>query len=276
MSDIPREFVFTRYPGRQAMTWLRTAYVMFSKHRAPWILVFAGYMIILLLVSAVPVVGGLLVPIVNPLFAVGILAAAWNEERGAPPAMKHLLQGFHSNVWALIGVGTFLLLSFIVAAYLSFLLASGRLEELQAGSGPVTREELMALVSDRRIQLALVLSALIGIPLVIVSWWASALVVFQDAGAWAAIATAARAALANWKAVAVYSFALIVYGVVVPHLMIAIVALLVPPPAMQILLIVLVLPYLLIFIVTFHVSYYVSYRDVFHANETLAPLSRGG
>jgi hypothetical protein len=38
----------------------------------------------------------------------------------------------------------------------------------------------------------------------------------------------------------------------------------------------LILPYSLFFASTLHVSDYVSYRDVFHANETLAPLSRGG
>ena len=36
------------------------------------------------------------------------------------------------------------------------------------------------------------------------------------------------------------------------------------------------LPLLFVFVPTLFASFYVSYRDVFHANETLAPLSRGG
>ena len=37
MSDVPREFVFTRYPARQGIVWLRTAYGMFKQHRAAWV-----------------------------------------------------------------------------------------------------------------------------------------------------------------------------------------------------------------------------------------------
>ena len=33
-----------------------------------------------------------------------------------------------------------------------------------------------------------------------------------------------------------------------------------------------VLPYLAFFVATLHISDYVSYRDVFHAGETLAPI----
>ena len=42
----------------------------------------------------------------------------------------------------------------------------------------------------------------------------------------------------------------------------------------MLLIIALLLPYSLFFAATLHVSDYVSYRDVFHAGETLAPLPR--
>lgn len=275
MSDVPREFVFTRYPARQGMAWLRTAYHMFSKHRGAWILVFVGYVLILFLVGALPFVGDWLVPIVNPLFAVGILAAAWHEERGAPPSLNHLLQGFHSNVAALLAIGVFLLVGFILASYASVVVDGGRMQELRSTNATLTQEEFLARVTDRRFQLGMLVSTLIAIPLVIASWWASALVVFQDASPVAAIATSVRAGVANWRALVVYILALSLYGALVPAMLIALVAVLVPAPVAQILLLVLVFPYVIVFIVTFHVSYYVSYRDVFHANETLAPLSRG-
>ncbi len=57
MTDVPREFVFTRYPARQGMAWLRTAYAMFGRHRAPWIMLVMGYFLILLVIRAIPVVG---------------------------------------------------------------------------------------------------------------------------------------------------------------------------------------------------------------------------
>ena len=274
MSDIPREFVFTRYPARQGMVWLRMAYQLFGQHRAPWFVVFVGYSLITSLVSIVPYIGGPLAAVAHPLLAVGILAAAWNAERGVPPAMSHLLQGFHSNVWALIGVGAAFFAGMTLAVYGSFFIL-GQMQELSGAAGPKTHEEVIArLAANPRLQIALLLSIAVSAVLWVVSWWAAALVVFQDATAGAAIATSLRATMANWRAIAVYLLALVMYGGFVPLAISVIAALVVPPPVVYILVIALMLPYILMFAVTMYVSYYVSYRDVFHANETLAPLSR--
>jgi hypothetical protein len=275
MSDIPREFVFTRYPARQGMVWLRMAYVLFSKHRASWIVVFVGYSLITTVISVVPYLGGPLAAVAHPLLAVGILAAAWNEERGAPPALSHLLQGFHSNVWALIGVGAAFFVAMTLAVYGSFFIF-GQMQELSGANAPKTHEEVIArLAANPRLQMALLLSIAVSAVLWVVSWWAAALVVFQDATAGAAIATSLRASMANWRAIIVYLLALVMYGGFVPLAISVIVALVVPPSVLLILVIALVLPYVLMFALTMYVSYYVSYRDVFHANETLAPLTRG-
>ncbi|HSC98863.1 MAG TPA: hypothetical protein VLI21_08170, partial [Casimicrobiaceae bacterium] len=52
-------------------------------------------------------------------------------------------------------------------------------------------------------------------------------------------------------------------------------ALIVPPPLNATLAALIVLPYLTFFVATLHIADYVSYRDVFHAGETLAPISPG-
>ncbi|HET6803493.1 MAG TPA: hypothetical protein VFI50_12665, partial [Casimicrobiaceae bacterium] len=51
-------------------------------------------------------------------------------------------------------------------------------------------------------------------------------------------------------------------------------ALVIPPPVNATLAALIVLPYLTFFVATLHISDYVSYRDVFHAGETLAPIAR--
>ena len=95
---------------------------------------------------------------------------------------------------------------------------------------------------------------------------------FQDAGPGAALAASLRAARANWKPLAVYALGVFFYGVIVPGLAIGLLSLVAPPPAGQVLVVALLLPYSLFFAATLHISDYVSYRDVFHAGETLAPL----
>jgi hypothetical protein len=63
-----------------------------------------------------------------------------------------------------------------------------------------------------------------------------------------------------------------VLGGVVPSLVTSVVALIVPAPFNATLAMALLLPYLALFVATLHISDYVSYRDVFHAGETLAPI----
>lgn len=275
VSDIPREFVFTRYPGRQGMAWLRAAYSMFKQHRAPWVMLVLGYFLMLALVSWIPYIGPYAATILKPVFAVGLLAAAWKQERGGVPELRQLFQGFRANMPALLGVGLFLMVGISLAVYASSLVDGGKLLELRGSGGMLTEEQLAARLSDPQLQLGMLFSSLLSIPIIVAAWWAPALVVFQDANAGAALAASLRAALANWKALAVYTLGVFVYAGIVPGVAFTLLAFIVPTMALPLLATALLLPYWLFLAATLHVSDYVSYRDVFHANETLAPLSRG-
>ena len=109
-------------------------------------------------------------------------------------------------------------------------------------------------------------------PVLLATWWAPALIVFHDAGPAAALAASLRAGLANWKPLAIYGLGVVLYGGVLPGLVIGVIAVVVPPPAGATFAVALLLPYLLFFAATLHISDYVSYRDVFHAGEALTPL----
>lgn len=276
MSDIPREFVFTRYPARQGLAWLRTAYNMFSQHRGAWVMLVLAYFIALMLIRLVPYVGPFAMTILKPVFAVGLLAAAWHQERGGVPQIADLFRGFRTNLRALLVIGVFFVAGITIAVYASALVDDGRLRELIATGGSLSEEQLAARLADPRLTFGMMFSALIALPVVVATWWAPALVVFQDATAFAALGASLRAAMANWKALAMYGVAVFFYGGVVPAIMYALIALVVSGQALSLMVVAVLLPYSLFFASTLHVSDYVSYRDVFHANETLAPLSRGG
>jgi hypothetical protein len=109
--------------------------------------------------------------------------------------------------------------------------------------------------------------ALCALPTLMALWWAPALVVFQDAGLGAALRASFRAALCNWRAAACYALAVFVMGAVVPALISAVLAVVVPPPLNATLAALIVLPYVAFFVATLHISDYVSYRDVFHAEK---------
>jgi hypothetical protein len=275
VTGIPREFVFTRYPGKQGVAWLRTAYHMFSRHRGPWVMLVLGYFVSLLVIRFVPLVGPFAMTVLKPVFAVGLLAAAWHQERGGVPRLGDLFRGFRTNLRALLLIGMFFVAGITVAVYASSLVDGGRLLEFISMGGTLSEEQVAARLADPLLTFGMMVSTLFALPVVVATWWAPALVVFQDASAMGALGASLRAAVANWRALVVYGVAVFFYGGIVPVIAYKLITLVAPAQAQPLLVIAVLLPYTLFFAATLHVSDYVSYRDVFHANETLAPLSGG-
>ena len=276
MSDIPREFVFTRYPGKQGTAWLRTAYHMFRQHRGAWVMLVMAYLVVLFLVGLVPYVGPYGLMILKPVFAVGLLAAAWHQERGGTPQLSHLFQGFRTNLRALLAIGVVFVVGVTIAVLASRLVDGGRLLDLIASGGALTDEERTARLADPQLKVGMLFSSLLCFPVIVATWWAPAVVVFQDATAKAALGASLRAAFANWKALLVYALLVYVCAAMVPALWFQVTGLLITDPAVAVVANAPMLVYMVFLSATVYIADYVSYRDVFHANETLAPLSRSG
>src|SRR5438874_1538108 len=119
---------------------------MLSLARVQWLLMLLLYYLILGLVDLIPFVGQFAAPILKPVFAVGFLAAAWGQERGATPQLKQLFSGFRSNLWALLPLGVVLLAGITISILGTSLVDGGRLLEVVAGK---TRVDETLLADDR-------------------------------------------------------------------------------------------------------------------------------
>lgn len=273
MTDDPREFVFTRYEARHGMAWLAQAYALFRRNPLPWVVLLLSYYMVLLLLRAVPYIGPYAMTVLKPVFAVGLLAAAWTQERGGTPALRQLFQGFRANLGSLLPIGIFYVVGITAAVFASSLVDGGKLLDLMSNAGTMSEVEIAAALGDGALEAGMLFSALLSIPVLIATWWAPALVVFQNAGAGAALAASLRAALANWRPLAVYGLAVFFYGALLPALVTGAITLVLPEAIGQMFALALLLPYGILFAAALHISDYVSYRDVFHAGETLAPLA---
>jgi hypothetical protein len=275
--------VFARLPGGRGALWLRQSYGMASAHRVRWLLLLLIYYPLLGLIDLVPLVGQIAVPLLKPVFAVGFLAAAWAQERGGAPGPAQLFEGFRSNLRALLPLGAFLIVGITLAVFASTLVDGGKLigfltnPPAPADGGDATAAETV--LGDPRVQGGMLLAVACGLPVVMALWFAPALVVFQDCGARQALATSFRAALANWRPLAVYAALLFFWGGVVPGLAAALISALVPRSAALAVAAVALIPYVLLFTATLHISDYVAYRDIFHPGEgapTAAPAPGAG
>jgi hypothetical protein len=265
------DIVFTRQPAQRGFAWLVQSWAMFSRARMPWLVLISIYYVILLLVNVVPVVGQLVWPLLKPVFAVGLLAAAWGQERGGTPGPADLFRGFRANVRALLPLGIVFIAGVALAALSTSLVDGGMFLELVAGDEPASLESL----SSPRLQAGLLFGALVALPVTLALWFAPALVVFQDVGPGVALGASLRAALANWRPLLVYAAGVLTFGVLLPLLAGQMLLMLMPSETMLAVVRFLLLAYGLMFAATLHVSDYVSYRDVFHSGETLAPTTPG-
>ena len=267
------EIPVTRYDGRRGAQWLVEAWAMLARERVPWIGLVLAYYVALALIESLPWVGPFLAPILKPVLSVGMLAAAWTQERGGRPQLRMLARGFGANLWALVPLGMALIAGIAIAIAATALVDGGKLLELLYGGAPVDGDTaaaangVRATLADPAVELAMLFGGLCALPTILALWWAPALVVFQDAGALTALRASLRAALANWRPVLRYALLVFLLGGVVPSFITTLVALIAPAPIYPIVASALLLPYVLIFVTVLHIADYVSYRDVFHAGE---------
>jgi len=262
----PARIAFARRNAAHGVSWLRQAFTMLWAQRVRWLLLLLTYYVVLLAIRAVPYAGLFVAPLLKPVFAVGFLAAAWSQERGELPAIGQLFAGFRANLRALLVLGAVFVVGMTCAIAATWLIDGGKLLEVMSGSLPVDE----ALLSGANVQVAMLFGALCALPVLLALWFAPALVVFQDCDAPRALATSLRAAIANWRPIAMYALLLFLYVGVLPTFVGALIAALVPEEVARIVAVIILLPYLALLIATVHVSDYVSYRDVFHPDERAA------
>lgn len=261
-----RGILFARRDAWRGMFWLRQAYSMFRAAPLRWLLLIVAYYTLVLCtgLGTWPALGTFATWILKPVFAVGFLAAAWGQERGGKPALSDLFRGFRSNLRALLPLGVVFSVGMTLAFAATAVVDGGALIAWLSG-GAEPSEEMLA---SGRLQLAVLFGFACALPTLLALWFAPALVVFHDAGALTALGTSLRAALANWRPVALFGVAFLFYGGVVPALGRALVRLL-DTALGTVLGLSLLFSYALIFLATFHIADYVAYRDVFHAEEPI-------
>ena len=262
MSGGPDSVAFVHQPGARGILWLRQAFAMLKAARAQWLSLVLAFYFIQLVVGLIPYAGPIAMMVLRPVFTVGFLAAAWTQERGGTPSLRHLVRGFRANLGALIPIGVFLLVGTLIAVLASIPFDGGAL--VDAIKSTESTDEALP---NAKVQLGMLASIVFALPVIAAAWFAPALVVFNNCGTARALATSLRAVIANWKPLAVYGLIVALYGAVFPAMGIALIASLLPEAAARIAVVLTIVPYVFIFITVQTISDYVSYRDIFHPEE---------
>ena len=101
-------------PAGAGMSWIAEGWGLFTKAPLMWIVLFVLIFIIAVVMSFVPIIGGLAFQVLGPVFFAGFVLGAWSLENGGELELEHLFAGFKRQFGTLAAVGGLYLVGGIV------------------------------------------------------------------------------------------------------------------------------------------------------------------
>ncbi len=257
-----------QHPASRGWRWITQAWQQFKAQPRVWLSAVALVYLVTFVLSLVPVVGSLATMILGPVFAGGLMLGAQSQERHGRLRVAAGFDGFSMQGGQLALVGLLYLLGlfvvFMVAGLLLMatgVLTAGSMEALNSND-----PEVVAGVLGPGIGLVLLVLMLAMVPLLMLYWFAPALVALEGMSAVEAMRMSFRACWRNMIPFLVYGLALffilmgasLVFGII-SAILVSI------SEALMVALMLLMIPLMLVFAALVVLSIYTAYRDVFHA-----------
>lgn len=201
-----------RPPAAVGMEWLKRGWALFRLWPVPWMGMTAAAFLAIFGIAMLPKVGALLVEVVSPLLVAGYMRAARAAEGGEPVTFFHLAEGARRHARPLLIIGVvYLAGGLLIGQVMEMLGGSGLRELLRMAHSPATLspEEARALL-DQSLS-ALLLGLLLYTPLLMATWFAPALVIFQEFSPANALWWSLWTCFVNWRPILLYS---LVMGVI--------------------------------------------------------------
>lgn len=226
-------------------SWLANGFDHFRKNPGAWIVVVIAWTVVSLGLSLVPVLGGLAVSLLAPLFTAGVMIGCQAQDEGNDFQVNHLIAGFSKNPGQLLIIGlvylaaSFVIVVFMVAIVGGTMFLSVDTEALRTGD-PAAMQGIFE--NWEVIIIGGLLGLLLFIPTMMLYWFAPALVALHDIPGLQAMGMSFRGCLKN-----ILPF--LVYGIIAVFL--------------TILAVIPVFLGLLVVVPMIIASIYTAYRDIF-------------
>lgn len=252
-------------PLFRGWSWLAEGFQLWRRNPALMTFLAFGYLLTLVVVSLVPLIGQPLASLLMPVLSLGMLngCRAIDQKRKAGPDI--LFSGFRSNIAALVTIGGIYLIASLLVLVLTMAVDGGTLLKAMDG-GKLDAQS----TQSPGFALALLLAMALSTPVMMAYWFAPLLAGWWKLPAMKAMFFSFIAFSRNWRPFLAYAVALMLFGAILPGIVIGVIGLVVP-------LLATVLTFLLplVLIPTLFASFYINARDVFGipgAAEHSAPL----
>jgi len=197
-------------PAGNGWKWIVDGWALFARAPGTWIGVTALYLVVSFAVGFVPVIGVLANPVLNVIFAAGLLMGCRALDEGGQLRIEHLFAGFQERLGTLAAAGL-LYLALLLLATLATGLAVGFKVYHILSAGPLEPEAVLELVLLGA--LAVLVWVALVLPVVMAVWFAPALVVFRRLSAGQAMKASFAGCLRNFVPFLVYGVVLLIPAV---------------------------------------------------------------
>ncbi len=205
----------SRPPTAAGTAWIREGWRLFMLAPIPWTGMTALVFLVLMAASMVPVVGVVAVHVLSPFIVAGYMAASRGGSVGEPISFIFLGAGWREGRNHLLLIGVLYMLATLSIFHLVKTLTGGDMEILlQQTQNPATltpeqAEQMLATALP-----AMGLGSLLFAPLLMATWFAPGLVLFEGFPAGRSMWWSLWACWVNWRPILLYSLILGLAGMV--------------------------------------------------------------
>ena len=187
----------TRHVGvGHGVQWISAGWALFLRRPGFWLLAALLQTLLVMLVLLVPLLGQVGAHLLMPILSAGLMVVAHRVEYNEPVTVAEVFTGFREHAPAVVNVGVWYMLGWMLIVALGLLLGGGAALSGMAVGMETHYEWLGTVISVFGILLAITISLLLVLPLVMSVWLAPPLAVFHDIPAMQAMK---HSFVASWR-----------------------------------------------------------------------------
>ncbi len=196
----------------RGFSWWTEAWPLFTRSAGLWIVMALILIVIFIVLGLIPVLGGLAISLLAPVFAGGWMLGAQKLDSGGTLEVGDLFSGFRDKLSPLAVVGALLLVATLVIGLVAAVLGAGAMFGMMAGGAHQSGGGMMAAMGVGMI--AVLVALALSLVAAMAVWFAPALIVFRNVAPVEAMKASFAACLKNIVPFLVYGVLYVIAAIV--------------------------------------------------------------
>src|ERR1700682_2809299 len=122
-------------PAGHGWTWIADGWTLFMKAPGTWIGIAVIALVIFIVLTFIPFIGGIALSLLMPVFGGGVMLGCRALDEGKELEVQHLFAGFRTGFGALVATGAINLAATIAIMFIAMILTGASLFAVFAGGG---------------------------------------------------------------------------------------------------------------------------------------------